>query len=116
MTVVRVRDVGVRVRERIVPVRVGVRLRERTLVRMLVVDVMDVQMVMFHRFVRVDVGVLRAQEGSDAEHHQGRTSVVRRRRPIAEQRDGRSRPRERSDGEERALPGRAQREIGRAHV
>ena len=82
MTVVRVRDVGVRVRERIVLVGVGVRFRGRTLVRMLVMDVMDVQMVMFHRFVRVHVGVLRAQQGSDAEHHQGCTRVVRWRRPI----------------------------------
>src|SRR5204862_7364908 len=58
MTVVRVRDVGMRVRERIVPGGVGVRFRARTLMRMRVMDVMDVQMVMFHRFVSVHVGVL----------------------------------------------------------
>ena len=84
MTVVRVRHVGVSVRERVVPVGMRMRLDRLAFVRVLVVGIVHVQMVVLDRLVGVQVLVFRAQQGSDAERHEGCRGQVQGRRPVAQ--------------------------------
>ena len=96
VTMMRIGYVRVSVRERVVPVRMRMRLRQRTVVRVLMMRVVHVQVVVLERLVRVQVLVSQAQKRSDSERHEGRRSHVQGRGPVTEERDRRRGAGERS--------------------
>ena len=95
MTVVRVGDVRVRVLERLVGVRVRMRLGDACFVRVQVVGVVHVQVIVLERLVGVQVRVPCPQQARDPQRHQHRGGEIQGRGSVPEQRHRGQRARER---------------------
>jgi hypothetical protein len=69
MSMVDVRSVGMVVDQRHMPVRMTVRLRERFGMRVIVMLVVHVQMIMFQRFVHMQMAMPVSEEQKDSDRH-----------------------------------------------
>ena len=115
MAMVRIRGVRMLVGQRNVPMRVGMRLGDRTLVRVLMMLVVDVEMLVLERRVDVQMAVAGAHQDDRAAHHEDPGQRGERSRPFPQDGNGERRSDERRGGEKSGLA-RGAKNTKRAHV